>query len=296
MLHDDTSVLTDNLKRLALSPSEYRFFGKSSGAVLIQAAMELKQEYAQSGEPVPKASQKPGFSASRTEFWAPQNVCWPLHLLVRESPPYLYYLSGSWDQIYSYNHLNTFFPMMTLPWVLSTSTSLTSTYTYPFSTGLVSRSPSQRVCIMMTTDSHLSTSLYALLVLAIRTIREFCWMGLSRFTLVVGDGSTRSKWWKNRSYVRRPCMISNFIVCVFFFCPGTAVVVTDFIAFCAFFARIVCTAVMLDHGRIWNTFGSGCRGSSTESPTWSDGRGWAVEKGILVCHSYPILSNFKQYS
>ena len=78
MLHDDTSVLTDNLKRLALSPSEYRFFGKSSGAVLIQAAMELKQEYTQSEPHVPKESQKPGFSASRTEFWAPHEVCSPL--------------------------------------------------------------------------------------------------------------------------------------------------------------------------------------------------------------------------
>ena len=77
-LHDDTSVLTDNLKRLALSPSEYRFFGKSSGPVLIQAAMELKREYSQSVEPVPKASQKPGLTSVRTEYWAPHEVCWPL--------------------------------------------------------------------------------------------------------------------------------------------------------------------------------------------------------------------------
>lgn len=146
-VHDDTSVLADNLRELALSPSEYRFFGKSSGAVLIQAAMELKQEYTQSGEPVPRVSQIPGFSASRPEFWAPHEVCCHL-LFLRKSHPYLYYLSGSWNQIYSYNHLITLSPMMTLPWILSTSTSLTSTYTYPFSTGLVSRSLSQRACII----------------------------------------------------------------------------------------------------------------------------------------------------
>ena len=89
-VHDDTSVLSDNLKRLALSPSEYRFFGKSSGAVLIQAAMEIKQEYTQStGEPVPQVSQKPGFSASRTEFWAPHEVFWRLvSNFVRKSHPY----------------------------------------------------------------------------------------------------------------------------------------------------------------------------------------------------------------
>ena len=177
-VHDDTSVLTDNLKRLALSPSEYRFFGKSSGAVLIQAAMELKQEYTQSGEPVDKTIQKSGFSASRTEFWAPHEVCWLLSFtfliasLIQKN--LFYYLSGSWDQIYSHNHLITSSPMMTLLWNSSTSTSLTSIYTCPFSTGLVSRSPSQKACIIQTTDSHPSTSLYALLVLVIRTIEEFC--------------------------------------------------------------------------------------------------------------------------
>ena len=59
--------------------------------------MELKQEYTQSGEPVPRASEKPGFSASRTEFWAPHEVCWNfLHLrFVRESYPYL--LLSKWE-------------------------------------------------------------------------------------------------------------------------------------------------------------------------------------------------------
>ena len=37
--------------------------------------MELKQEYTRSGDPAPKASQKSGFSAQRTEFWAPHEVC-----------------------------------------------------------------------------------------------------------------------------------------------------------------------------------------------------------------------------
>ena len=65
----DTSNLSDNLKRLALNPTEYRFFGKSSSAMLVEAAMELKQEYTQSVEPDSKVSLKP-----RTEFWAPQEV------------------------------------------------------------------------------------------------------------------------------------------------------------------------------------------------------------------------------
>ena len=76
MLHDDCAVLTDNLKRLTLGSS--RFFGKSSGAVLIQAAWKLKQEYTQLKEPITKISQKRGFTASRIEFWAPHEVCWLL--------------------------------------------------------------------------------------------------------------------------------------------------------------------------------------------------------------------------
>jgi hypothetical protein len=79
---EDISILSDNLGQLALNPSEYRFFGKSSGAMLIQAAMELKQEYAQLAEPpVSQASQNKGFTAPRPEFWAPYEVCCSLAFL-----------------------------------------------------------------------------------------------------------------------------------------------------------------------------------------------------------------------
>ena len=109
-------------------------------------------------------------SGPRMRYVGPSCIYFLIASLIRT----FYYFSGSWVQIYSHNHLITTSPMMTLLWNLSTSTFLTSTYTYPFSTGLVSRSPSQKACIIQTTDSHLSTSLYALLVLAIRTIEEFC--------------------------------------------------------------------------------------------------------------------------
>lgn len=42
---DDAShVLASTLKNLHLEPQEYRFFGKSSGAMLIRRAMEMKSE------------------------------------------------------------------------------------------------------------------------------------------------------------------------------------------------------------------------------------------------------------
>ena len=48
---------------------------------------------------------------------------------------------------------------------------------------------------------------------------------------------------------------------------------------------------MLDYGGVWNTFGSGRRSAPTEgSPTNSDSRGWAMEKGFLVCH--PLFHPF----
>jgi hypothetical protein len=113
-LHDSTSVLTVNHKRLAVSPSEYRFFGKSSGAVLIQAAMELKQEYAQSGEPVPKASQKPGFQLQELSFEPHMRYVGMFFFVSCESQPYLYF-SGSWKQISYKHHIITPSRMMTLP-------------------------------------------------------------------------------------------------------------------------------------------------------------------------------------
>lgn len=43
---DSSLLLADNMKRLQLEPHEYRFFGKSSGVMLIRTAIELKNEYA----------------------------------------------------------------------------------------------------------------------------------------------------------------------------------------------------------------------------------------------------------
>uniref|UniRef100_A0A8H7Y2F1 Zn(2)-C6 fungal-type domain-containing protein n=1 Tax=Psilocybe cubensis TaxID=181762 RepID=A0A8H7Y2F1_PSICU len=70
MAHDDDDaglLLIDNFKRMNLAPTEYRFFGKSSGAMLISKAIELKKEY---------TGKEPGFlkfsslkQQRKDEFW-----------------------------------------------------------------------------------------------------------------------------------------------------------------------------------------------------------------------------------
>ncbi|TFK27934.1 hypothetical protein FA15DRAFT_653244 [Coprinopsis marcescibilis] len=60
-------IIPDNLKRLELDPVNYRFFGKSSGAMLIHTAIELKNEYTGSndhGHEIVERSLN-----RRTEFW-----------------------------------------------------------------------------------------------------------------------------------------------------------------------------------------------------------------------------------
>jgi len=70
---DPTLVLADKLRRMAISPSGFRFFGKSSGAMLIRTAIELKNEYAGKeydlGDP-----EKPMMKSRRKEFWTVKPV------------------------------------------------------------------------------------------------------------------------------------------------------------------------------------------------------------------------------
>ena len=66
--NDPTLHLADNLKRMMLTPNDL-FFGKSSGAMLIRTAIELKNEYA--GD---EGSLKPAVKAKRAEFWETKPV------------------------------------------------------------------------------------------------------------------------------------------------------------------------------------------------------------------------------
>lgn len=61
-------MITDNLKRLNLDPTEYRFFGKSSGAMLIQTAIELKNEFTGGNEQMQRLGSR------RPDFWTLREV------------------------------------------------------------------------------------------------------------------------------------------------------------------------------------------------------------------------------
>jgi len=70
---DPTLVLADKLRRIAISPSDFRFFGKSSGAMLIRTAIELKNEYG--GKECDLADpEKPMMKSRRKEFWTVKPV------------------------------------------------------------------------------------------------------------------------------------------------------------------------------------------------------------------------------
>lgn len=62
------AVLLDNLKRLEIGNPDSRFFGKSSGAMLVQTAMELKSEYTGSDYVQPAPSMN--LENKRPEFWS----------------------------------------------------------------------------------------------------------------------------------------------------------------------------------------------------------------------------------
>ncbi|KIK66923.1 hypothetical protein GYMLUDRAFT_239127 [Collybiopsis luxurians FD-317 M1] len=59
--------LADNLKKLRVDSREYRFFGKSSGAMLVKTAMDLKQEYTGRETNMTRIV----IGERRPEFWRP---------------------------------------------------------------------------------------------------------------------------------------------------------------------------------------------------------------------------------
>lgn len=57
-------ALVNKIKQLEINPAHCRFFGKSSGVMLIQTAIDLKNEY--TGE---DSIRHPTFTSKRPEFW-----------------------------------------------------------------------------------------------------------------------------------------------------------------------------------------------------------------------------------
>jgi len=78
---DPTLILAEKLRRMALSSSD-QFFGKSSGAMLIRRAFELKSEYIGDEGRVSDPS-KPALKHIRPEFWGINPVRLALRLSLR---------------------------------------------------------------------------------------------------------------------------------------------------------------------------------------------------------------------
>ena len=72
---EPTLILADNLKKLDLDQGEYRFFGKSSGVMLIQTAIELKNEYSHGKMTAEEPKLPIKFHNRRMEFWTTRPVC-----------------------------------------------------------------------------------------------------------------------------------------------------------------------------------------------------------------------------
>ena len=67
-----TISVTDELRRLSVERGNTRFFGKSSGVVLIQTAMDMKKEFTATNRGEESAEPQAGLgllNARRPEFW-----------------------------------------------------------------------------------------------------------------------------------------------------------------------------------------------------------------------------------
>jgi len=75
---DDFGVLIGDVRGMAIKPcDEDRFFGKSSGAVLIQTAIAAKRDYADPNKSHPALSLR----NARPEFWNIPEVCWNVFIM-----------------------------------------------------------------------------------------------------------------------------------------------------------------------------------------------------------------------
>ncbi|KAG5635679.1 hypothetical protein H0H81_010417 [Sphagnurus paluster] len=113
---DDEDFLTDNLDKLHIQSNE-RFFGKSSGAMLIKTALELKEEYLGVREqrlPVPLPPPIEGHDglANLRESWPDSNLAPPPGL-----PPFTFPppdLLASLVDLY-FIHMNRYLPLLHRP-------------------------------------------------------------------------------------------------------------------------------------------------------------------------------------
>lgn len=78
-------ILEKDLRGLSIDEQmKHRFFGKSSGAMLLQAALDMKREV--SGQPKQVGFNDVHLPHKRDQFWSSQSVCQPHYLTLTRQP------------------------------------------------------------------------------------------------------------------------------------------------------------------------------------------------------------------
>ncbi|KDQ52727.1 hypothetical protein JAAARDRAFT_702130 [Jaapia argillacea MUCL 33604] len=112
----NTSLL-EQLKKLSINPNSHRFFGKSSGVMLIQTAIDMKNEY--SGEEViPLDNMKsadPQFAAKRPEFW--NLFPWEKNIFLDGDPGFDFPAEGLVESLVDlyFKYTNVYYPLFHRP-------------------------------------------------------------------------------------------------------------------------------------------------------------------------------------
>lgn len=256
--------LADNLRNLRVDAREYRFFGKSSGAMLIKTAIDLKQEFTgrdTNMKPVVLGERRP-------EFWRPLPVCAPLHneLLADRQCQWEDSMSGSCNPGYTFpepdllaklihvyfKDVNVFFPLLHRP-------------TFERS---------------LREELHYRDDMFAAVVLLICAVA-------SRFVddrrvLLDGVDSWHSCGWKyfdqvqvvRKSLLAPPSLLDLQFYCVRVPIQRLAVIISIHqSAFSSISARVLCTSFVLDDGWSRNSASSrrGCT-SEKANETFDGGR------------------------
>lgn len=179
-------LLVDNLKKLSIDPRDFRFFGKSSGAMLVQTAMELKNNY--TGET--HDLRRPILASKRPEFWEIRPVRYSFHLVCL--PPNVRFSGNA--KLMKFNPQTTSSPMRISSFLLWNSTSIMSTSSCPFFTDLPSKKRSRKVYIRMMKALVRTYFLFVPLHPATPRIHVSFSTVRNRTTPAAGSGSIRSRW------------------------------------------------------------------------------------------------------
>ncbi|TFK49793.1 hypothetical protein OE88DRAFT_1755750 [Heliocybe sulcata] len=109
------TTLTENLRKLTVDPNYHRFFGKSSGIMFIQTAIDLKNEYAGDGDEKQSIIDETYLGSKRPEFWSSNP--WEEHRFGESIPSFTFPAPDLIDSLVSlyFLNINNFYPLLHEP-------------------------------------------------------------------------------------------------------------------------------------------------------------------------------------